>query len=128
MSNFTINSVSMTADGLVADISYTPVQPLNYITVDVMFTRKTKVNHWRFESGEDEWIGKSIVYPSGWRPGAPRGWYCWVYPEDNQQFELWMYEHCPTSDTGHRFNSGDPMYTVYITDDKEATLFMLRWL
>ena len=128
MSNFTINSMSMTANGLVADISYTPVQPLNYITVDVMITRKTKVLSWRFETGEPEFVGKSIVYPDGFRDGAPRGWYCSVYPENDSDFETWMYENCPTSYCIHRFNSGDPMYTVRITDEMEATLFMLRWL
>jgi hypothetical protein len=39
-----------------------------------------------------------------------------------------MYNNCPTADVTHRFNSGDPMSTVHITDDQEATLFTLRWL
>lgn len=128
MNNFTINSMSMAADGmLVADISYTPVQPLNYITVDVMITRKTRVFSWRFETGEPEFIGKSIVYPDGFRDGAPRGWYCSVYPEDDDLFIGWMSHNCPTANVIHRFNSGDPMWTVHITDEMEATLFTLRW-
>lgn len=86
------------------------------------------VNHWRFESGEDEWVGESIIYPSGWRSGAPRGWYCWVYTDDTHGFTEWMDNNCPTAGYIHRFNSGDPMITVHITDDREATLFMLRWL
>ena len=89
---------------------------------------KATVHHWRFESGEDEWVGESIVYRSGWRTGAPRGWYCWVYPQDDHQFTDWMIINCPTADVIHRFNSGDPMFTVHITDDQEATLFILRWL
>jgi hypothetical protein len=35
---------------------------------------------------------------------------------------------CPTADFTPRFNSGDPMWTVTITDDKEATVFQLRWM
>lgn len=86
--------------------------------------RKTAVNHWEFHDG---------VTPIN--PGNPfgeivpaRGWTCWVYPEDDREFEEWMEKNCPTSDCAHRFNSGNPMYTVFIREDKEATLFQLRWL
>ena len=91
-------------------------------------TTHTVVNHWRFETGEPVNVGVSVVYPTGFRPGAPRGWYCWVYPEDDGQFTDWMMVNCPTADVTHRFNSGNPMFTVHITDDQEATLFCLRWL
>ena len=91
-------------------------------------TTKTVVDHWRFESGEPEDVGVSVVYPTGAREGAPRGWYCWVYPHDDSAFIGWMTLNCPTADVVHRFNSGDPMHAVHITDDVEATLFILRWL
>jgi hypothetical protein len=91
-------------------------------------TTDTVVNHWRFETGEPENVGVSVVYPTGFRDGAPRGWYCWVYPQDDSAFTDWMMVNCPTADVTHRFNSGDPMFTVHITDDREATLFVLRWL
>ncbi len=85
--------------------------------------RKTVVHHWRFENGVDP------VNPGSQWPSIPlRGWYCWVYPEDNQEFESWMARMCPTTDITHRFNSGDPMYTVYISNDTEATLFQLKWV
>ncbi len=90
--------------------------------------RKKIIHHWRFETGEPEEVGKSVIYPTGYRAGAPRGWYCWTYPEDDREFEEWMAKNCPTADCTHRFNSGDPMYTVYIKEDKEATLFQLRWM
>ena len=84
----------------------------------------TKVHHWRFNDG---------VTPIN--PGnpfgeivAPRSWSCWVYPEDDQEFEDWMAKNCPTADCTRRFNSGDPMTTVYIKNDIEATLFNLRWM
>lgn len=89
---------------------------------------KTSVHHWRFESGDSEFVGKSVIYPSGYRSGPPRGWYCWVYPEDDQVFVDWMSKNCPKTDCTHRFNSGNPMYTVYIKEDAEATIFQLRWL
>lgn len=85
---------------------------------------KPVVNHWRFEDG---------VTPIN--PGnpfgemfVPRGWYCWVYPIDNNEYEQWMSKMCPSAEITHRFNSGNPMYTTYIKDDAEATLFQLRWL
>lgn len=88
---------------------------------------KTSVHHWRFESGEPEFVGKSAIYPTGYRDGPPRGWYCWVYPQDDIEFEDWMSKNCPKADCTHRFNSGNPMYTVSILDDAEAALFTLRW-
>jgi hypothetical protein len=39
-----------------------------------------------------------------------------------------MSRMCPTADCTRRFNSGDPMTTVYISEDSEATAFQLRWL
>ena len=89
---------------------------------------KATVCHWRFETGEPENVGVSVVYPTGFRDGAPRGWYCWVYTDDTVGFNEWMDNNCPTADYTHRFNSGDPMTTVFITCDREATLFTLRWL
>jgi hypothetical protein len=86
--------------------------------------RKTTVHHWRFEDG------KTIPNPDSKFPIDPplRGWYCWVYTEDNDLFESWMSKNCPTADCTRRFNSGDPMSTVYIKDDKEATIFQLKWI
>lgn len=86
--------------------------------------RKTSVHHWRFENGVDPInpgnpFGEMIV---------PRGWYCWVYPSDDNEFEEWMSRMCPTSECTRRFNSGDPMTTVYISNDAEATAFQLMWV
>ncbi len=82
------------------------------------------VHYWRFEDG------KTCPNPDSQWPTdpPPRGWYCWVYPSDDQEFREWMDTHCPSSDHTHRFNNGNPMHTVYIKDDKEAMLFQLRWL
>jgi hypothetical protein len=89
----------------------------------VSSTLKTSIHHWRFEDG------KTCPNPGSMYPlePAPRGWYCWVYPSDDNEFVQWMLKKCPTTDFTHRFNSGDPMYTVYIRDKKEATVFHLRW-
>jgi hypothetical protein len=88
---------------------------------------KASVHHWRFEDGKTSPnaghpIKELILDPS------PRGWYCWVYPEDDRAFEEWMTRICPTADMCHRFNSGNPMWTVYIKDDVEATVFQLMWM
>ena len=89
---------------------------------------QVKVHHWRYESGIPEWIGKSNIYPSGYRDSVPAGWYGWAYPDDDRTFEKWMKVNCPTADCTHRFNSGDPMYTFYIKNDEEATSFKLQWM
>ena len=88
---------------------------------------KVRVHHWRFEDGKTSPnaghpIKELILDP------PPRGWYCWVYPEDDVKFEEWMSRMCPTADCTRRFNSGDPMTTVYISEDSEATAFQLRWM
>ena len=87
---------------------------------------KTLVHHWRFEDGKQrtESFGAGVYRTLD---APPRGWYCWVYPADDSDFEVWMGKHCPNADVTFRFNSGDPMYTVYIKEDAEATLFQLRW-
>jgi len=86
--------------------------------------RRTVVKHWRFEDG------KTIPNPgSEWEmEPPPRGWYCWVYPADDSEFEQWMKRMCPTADITHRFNSGNPMWSTYIHNDAEATAFQLKWL
>jgi hypothetical protein len=85
---------------------------------------KTTVHHWRFEDGATV----PNPGPKWLMDPPPRGWYCWAYPEDYDEFESWMAKNCPTADCTRRFNSGDPMITVYIKEDREATLFQLRWL
>ena len=83
----------------------------------------TSVHHWRFETGDrDDSVGNLWKHDP-----MPRGWYCWTYPADNHNFEEQMKRMCPTADFTFRFNSGDPMYTVYIKDDAEATAFQLMY-
>jgi hypothetical protein len=84
----------------------------------------TSVHHWKFHDGvtainPGNQFGETVL---------PRGWTCWVYPDDDREFEEWMNRMCPTADVTHRFNSGDPMYTVTISKDSEATAFQLRWM
>jgi hypothetical protein len=73
---------------------------------------KTYVQHWRHHDISDH--------------SELNGWTCWVYTRD-PEFLHWMKENCPGADVAFRFNSGDPMYTVHITDESEATVFTLRW-
>jgi hypothetical protein len=83
---------------------------------------KTTVHHWQFHNGVEP-----INPGSKWPMVPPRSWTCWVYPEDDREFEEWMAIHCPTADCTHRFNSGEPMYTVSISDDGECMLFKLKF-
>ena len=86
--------------------------------------KKTIVHHWRFEDGK---TCPNPGHPLHIDP-PPRGWYCWVYPEDYHSFYEWMDQNCPTAECTNRFNSGDPMITVFIKEDREATMFQLRWV
>jgi len=95
--------------------------------------KKTSVHHWRYDDGWSDipfalldknspttntrFFNKELV-----------GWHCWVYPEDDREFERWMKKNMTGKyDCTHRFNSGDPMYTVIIRNDEDATLFKLTW-
>lgn len=90
---------------------------------------KTTIQHWRYEDG---WHQIPNILQKN---GVTRefnvetiGWHCWVYPAEDVQFLEWMDTHCSTAECVHRFNSGNPMYTVHITSEQEATAFSLRWL
>lgn len=57
------------------------------------------------------------------------GWSCWVYAATDLDFTKWMKENMTGEyDAIYRFNSGDPMYTVFIKEDVDATLFKLKFL
>lgn len=93
---------------------------------------KVSVHHWRFADGvpvKIEVLSRvdRIMHPTGFRT-EPRGWSGWAYVNDDREFEQWMKVNCPTADCTHRFNSGNPMYTIFISNDAEATVFTLKWL
>ena len=90
-----------------------------------------RVQHWRYEDG---WRDIPRVLR---KPGEPereyneefKGWFCWVYADDNREFEKWMKKNMKGKyDCTFRFNSGDPMHTVWIREDEDATLFKLTWM
>lgn len=98
---------------------------VNYITIKMIY--RTIVQNWN--------------YMDGWRDtipciGAPRffdknlkGWHCHVYPGDYIEFRQWMIDNMKGEyDADFRFNSGDPMYTVFMADDEDASLFKLKWM
>jgi hypothetical protein len=83
---------------------------------------KTSVHHWAYNDGQ-QWTTNYVEF----RPEIV-GWHCWVYPSDRTDFETWMKENMKgVYDCTYRFNSGDPMYTVFIRDDEDATFFKLKW-
>jgi hypothetical protein len=88
---------------------------------------EVSIQHWRFEDGET-CPNPTMTDGQGRLDPPPRGWYCWVYTDNHNRFIEWMEQNCPSSDCTSRFNSGNPMVTTYIKEDKEATLFQLKWL
>ena len=95
---------------------------------------KTSVFHWRYEDG---WEHVSPMFTDNTNYTRPArefreeivGWHCWVYPIDDREFEDWMTENMKGKyDCTYRFNSGNPMWTVIIKEDQDATLFRLRWM
>jgi hypothetical protein len=88
-----------------------------------MFDYKVIVQHWRYEDGGPGYPESNIK-----RDPLPRGWYCWVFARSQEgDFKNWMTKNCPTAEVEYRFNYSDPMFTVYIKDEKEAMIFTLRW-
>ena len=81
---------------------------------------KVSVHYWRFCDGE--------IRDNPIMEHQPRGWYCWAYTRGHEDFEEWINRFCPTARHTRRFNNGNPMHTVYISDDQEATVFGLKWL
>jgi hypothetical protein len=58
-----------------------------------------------------------------------KGWGCWVYTDDVAQFEDWLADNMQGSyECDYRFNSGNPMHTVLIRNDEDATAFKLKWV
>lgn len=86
------------------------------------------IKHWRYEDGVPR---KQLgLFPPD---PIPAGYYCWAYPDDHNEFDEWMTQTYERDDREyragweHRFNSGDPMFTVYIKSEQDAMLFQLRW-
>jgi len=93
---------------------------------------KTIVQHWRYEDGwreiptilRDKYDGREKEFDE-----ALVGWHCWVYPANDKDFARWMKKNMKGKyECDFRFNSGDPMFTVLIKDDQDATLFKLTWM
>lgn len=57
------------------------------------------------------------------------GWHCWAYPDEDEYIMQWMKDNMVSSyECDFRFNSGDPMYTIIIKENEDATLFKLKWM
>jgi hypothetical protein len=93
---------------------------------------KTIVNHWRYDTGWHiipEVFRKHEDDPITEYREEMAGWHCWVYPGDDIEFTNWMHDNMKeVYECSFRFNSGDPMFTVLIKDDEDASLFKLRWV
>lgn len=92
--------------------------------------QKVVVNHWRYDDGWHDIpsiLLKDINAPRREFREEIVGWHCWVYCFNHHEFIQWMAEHYPGANCTPRFNSGDPMVTVHITNKDEAAYFMLNF-
>jgi hypothetical protein len=89
---------------------------------------KVKIQHWSYESGAvPDYTFEPFILPSV----VPRGYYCWVFCEsiDVPEFTNWIKNNIKGNHSAeYRFNSGDPMFTVFIQDADDATRFKLTWM
>lgn len=93
---------------------------------------KVVVRHWKYSDGWHD-IPEVLRKSYGGLDKEFReemvGWHCWVYSDDENAFGIWMDKNMKGKfDCSFRFNSGDPMHTVWIRDDEDATLFKLTWM
>ena len=92
------------------------------------------VRHWRYDDGWHE-IPLTLRDKNGVMTSHKMfnkdlvGWHCWVTPTEDSEFEEWMLQNMTGKyDCTFRFNSGNPMFTVLISDPEDATLFKLTWM
>lgn len=96
--------------------------------------KKSMVRHWKYDDGyhplpADFTRKNSAATNTVFFNKEIVGWHCWFYPSDNTDVEAWMKQNMTGKyDCTFRFNSGDPMYTILITKDEDATLFKLTWM
>ena len=93
---------------------------------------KTLVRHWHYNDGFRA-IPEVLLQHYGDIKSEYseefKGWHCWVYSSHEDQFEEWMEKNMTGEyDCSFRFNGGNPMYTVTIKEDVDATLFKLKWI
>ena len=83
---------------------------------------KIIVEHWKYSvRPDDDYIDTTGVNGTGWS--------CWAYATHmKEDFEEWMEQNMlGRYDCTLRFNSGNPMYTVWIENEVDASAFKLRW-
>ena len=87
-------------------------------------TDKVAIYYWEYSDGVTR-QGGTDLFPMI----PPKGWSCWAYAAHIQnEFDEWMENNMKGKyDCTFRFNGGDPMFTIWIEDDEDATLFKLRW-
>ena len=98
---------------------------------------KIRIEHWEYHDGW-QWV-PDILRNASFNEGKYFdehgrefreelvGWHCWVY-NGGKDFEDWMDQSCPSAECDFRFNGGDPIHTVHITNADQALLFQLKWL
>lgn len=90
---------------------------------------KVSVYYWEYHNGVDLPPNAALLksLDIDCEPN-PKGYTCHVFTDEPESFENWMKRNIIGSyDCTWRFNSGNPMYTVFIKDDEDAMLFKLKW-
>lgn len=91
-----------------------------------------KIQHWHYDDGMRfiPEIIRRVGESSHEYDEEFKGWHCWVYVDDegHKEFCKWLKTCKGDYEFDWRFNSGDPMYTLLLRDDADATAFKLRWL
>lgn len=96
--------------------------------------KKPIVNHWRYDNGMRELPEilkpkNSAVTLTSYFSEEYKGWHCWFYTTEDLNIEEWMEENMSGEyECDFRFNSGNPMHTIFIKSDEDASLFKLKWL
>ena len=90
-----------------------------------------KVNHWHYNDG---WRHIPEILRKDHEPEMEFeeclvGWHCWAYASQDENIEQWMKDNMAGKyECDFRFNSGDPMHTIIIKENEDATLFKLKWM
>jgi hypothetical protein len=93
-----------------------------------MNTKQDHISYWQYQDGwhyRIELLRKDKARAWEYSPEHV-GWFCWAYPADDDEFREFI-ATLPSASAEHRFNGGDPMFTVFIRDKNCAQKFANKY-